>query len=260
MEPEQKKEVLEKAEVAKEAIMDMFTISREEMQQVASKRIAEISKEFTNGFSFLENYPQSVTFFGSTQFNEGNPYYKSARELSSRIVTELGYSVLSGGGPGIMEAANRGAFESGGTSLGLTIKLPNEQIVNKYITKEIESYYFFVRKVCLSFSAEAFIFYPGGFGTLDEFFELLTLVQTKKIEGIPLICVGSDYWNALDSFIKNELLSRGAIIPEDLNLYTIVDDHDAILEIIKKVPIRHGVPYNHPVEKAKEAEIVPANQ
>jgi hypothetical protein len=218
--------------------------SREEMQKEAKERVEEVSKEFREGFRFLEDYPKSVTFFGSNQFKEDNPFYQSARALSGRIVKELGYSVLSGGGPGIMEAANRGAKEAGGDSLGLTIKLPNEQVINEYITKRIDFYYFFVRKVCLSFSAEAFIFYPGGLGTLDEFFELATLVQTGKIEGVPLICVGNEYWTKLRQFMVSELLSRGTIETADTNMFTITDDLDLVLEIIKSTPVRIDLPFN----------------
>ena len=220
------------------------TLTREEMQEVARERVDEIAKEFTNGFKFLEDYPKSVTIFGSNQFNEDNPYYISARTLAGRIAKELGYSVASGGGPGIMEAANRGAYEAGGTSLGLTIKLPHEQIINKYISKEIDSYYFFVRKVILSFSSEAFIFFPGGFGTMDEFFEIMTLVQTKKIQGVPIICVGADYWRKLERFLTEELLSRGTVNAEDMTLFTITDDHDEILNIIRKVPVRTSLPFH----------------
>lgn len=218
------------------------------MHTLAKQRVSEISKEFTEGFEFLEDYPKSVTFFGANQFREDNPYYQSAENLASRVVKELGYSVFSGGGPGIMEAANRGAYEAGGDSLGLLIKLPDGQITNKYITKGFPSYYFFVRKVLLSFSAEAFIFFPGGFGTLDEFFEILTLIQTKKIADTPLICVGSEYWNKLREFMEKEQLSRGAIIPEDLKLFHILDDHDEIIEVIKKVPVRIGAPSNGVVQ------------
>ncbi len=214
------------------------------MHKVASQRVSEISREFTEGFEFLENYPKSVTFFGANQFKEDNPHYTSARKLASRVVKELGYSVLSGGGPGIMEAANRGAYEAGGDSLGLLIKLPDGQITNKYVTKEFSSYYFFVRKVCLSFSAEAFIFYPGGFGTLDEFFEILTLIQTKKITHVPLICVGSEYWNKLKEFMEKEMLNRDTIMPEELNLFHIIDNHDEIIEIIRKVRVHAGVPFS----------------
>ncbi|MDO8590298.1 MAG: TIGR00730 family Rossman fold protein [bacterium] len=231
-----------KESTGKAPVKNILTLSREEMHILARERVSEISKEFTEGFEFLEDYPKSVTFFGANQSQEDNPYYISARALASRVVKELGYSVLSGGGPGIMEAANRGAFEAGGNSLGLLIKLPEGQVINKYITKSFASYYFFVRKVCLSFSAEAFIFYPGGFGTLDEFFEILTLIQTRKIANVPLICVGSEFWSKLKDFMKKEQLGRKAIMPEDLNLFHIVDDHDKIIEIIKKVPVRIGVP------------------
>jgi len=226
----------------KESTKSVLILNREKMQELAQKRVTEISKEFTAGFKFLEDYPKSITFFGANQFREDNEYYKSARILASRLVKELGYSIISGGGPGIMEAANRGAFEAGGDSLGLLIKLPEEQVINKYITKSFSSYYFFVRKVCLSFSAEAFIFYPGGFGTLDEFFEILTLIQTKKVTGVPLICVGSEYWNQLKDFMEKEQLTRGAIGAEDLELFHIVDDHDEIIDIIKNVPVKIGVP------------------
>lgn len=226
----------------KESTKNILTLSREEMHAHAQKRISEISKEFTDGFRFLENYPKSVTFFGGNQLREDSPYYESARILASRLVKELGYSIISGGGPGIMEAANRGAFEAGGSSLGLLIKLPAGQVTNKYLTGEFSAYYFFIRKVCLSFSAEAFIFYPGGFGTLDEFFEILTLCQTKKVKGVPIICVGSDYWNKLKDFMKNELLSRHTINEDELDLFHIADDHDEILNIIKNVNIKIGVP------------------
>ena len=155
-----------------------------------------------------------------------------------------------------MEAANRGAYDAAGNSLGLIIKLPHEQKVNKYITKTLASYYFFVRKVLLSFSAEAFIFYPGGYGTLDEFFEILTLIQTKKIEGVPLICVGSEYWNELKEFIKKQMLARKAIEPTDIDLFKITDDHDEIIEIIRNVPVRIGLPFNG--DKATTTDLEPA--
>lgn len=219
-------------------------ITKEEMREAAKNRVEEISKEFRAGFSFLENYPKSVTFFGGNKFSQDNPYCIKAKSLSGRIVKELGYSVLTGGGPGIMEAANRGAYEAGGNSLGLTIQLPHEQITNKFLTKHINFYYFFVRKLCLTYSAEAFIFFPGGFGTLDEFSEILTLIQTKKITSGPIILVGSDYWKPLENFIKEQMLLRNTIDKEDLSLYTITDDENEIIEIIKKVPIKSGIPFD----------------
>ncbi len=220
-------------------------LSKEQMQVVASERIEEIAKEFKDGFELLGDYPRSVTFFGSAVFKDDNRYYQDAKSLAAKIVQDTGYSVLSGGGPGIMEAANKGAFEAGGVSLGLTIELPIGQVTNRYLTKEVDSYYFFVRKVCLSFSAEAFIFYPGGFGTLDEFFELVTLIQTKKIVGVPLICVGSDYWKSLEEFMQKTLISNGTISDNDLKLFHITDSHDEIIEIIKKTPVRNSLPFPH---------------
>ena len=232
-----------------EATGQVLSWARKQMHKLAQERISEISKEFKEGFEFLENYPKSVTFFGGNQVREDNPYYADARKLSSRLVKELGYTIVTGGGPGIMEAANRGAVEAGGNSIGLLIQLPDAQVINKYITSSFALYYFFVRKVCLSFSAEAFIFYPGGFGTLDEFFEILTLVQTRKIINTPIICVGSEYWNKLKVFIEEELTSRGAILPEEINLFHIADDHSEIVEIIKKVPVRVVVPLTAQFEK-----------
>jgi len=220
------------------------TLTKAEMHVAIRERVDEITKEFTDGFKFLEKYPYSVTFFGSSVITEDSPYYKSAEALARKIVTELNYSVLSGGGPGIMQAANKGAFEAGGSSLGLTIKIPDGQVTNKYVTDKIDLYYFFARKMCMSFSAEAFIFFPGGLGTLDEFFEMVTLIQTKKIVGVPLICVGSDYWLSLKKFMEETLLKRGTITPSDLNLFTITDDLDEIISIIRKNPEREIYPFS----------------
>lgn len=217
-------------------------ISRREMHETAVQRVSDISKEFAEGFEFLEDYPKSVTFFGSTKTGESDPDYQSARELSSRLVKELGYSVVSGGGPGIMEAADRGAYDAGGNSIGLLIRLPNGQPTNKYIKKSVSFYYFFARKVCLTFGAEVFIFYPGGYGTMDEFFEIVTLIQTEKIPKVPVICVGSSYWNKIKDMMRQEMLDKGMIEESDLELFTITDSHDEIIDIVKNTPVRNGVP------------------
>lgn len=219
-----------------------------EISEAAKKRVALIAKEFTNGFEFVKNYPRSVTFFGSARTKEGELYYEKARALAARIVRELRYSVLTGGGPGIMEAANRGAFEAGGNSLGLTINLPNEQETNRYLTDEENFHYFFSRKVCLSFSAEAYIFFPGGFGTLDEFLEILTLVQTQKIPKAPIILVGSEHWLPLQNFFKETILAEKKADAEDLLLYTMTDNEDEIIKIIKEAPIRMGLKYDEKLE------------
>lgn len=215
-----------------------------EISEAADKRLSLISKEFRNGFEFVKNYPRSVTFFGSARTKEGDLYYQKARSLASRIVTELHYSVMTGGGPGIMEAANRGAFEAGGNSLGLTIELPHEQHDNQYLTDKEDFHYFFSRKVCLAFSAEAYIYFPGGFGTLDEFTEILTLIQTSKIPKAPIIMVGSDFWTPLEEIFKKGLLENSMIEEKDLSLYTITDDEDLILKLIKEAPVRLGLRYS----------------
>lgn len=220
------------------------SVDRLETLNIANERISEITREFSEGFRFLADYPSSVTFFGSTESKEGDKHYEDARELAKRIVTELNYSIVSGGGPGIMEASDRGAYEAGGNSIGLLIELPEGQVVNKYITKSVSFHYFFARKVCLTFGAEVFIFYPGGFGTLDEFFELITLVQTKKLLNVPIICVGTEYWSKLKDFMQAEILKRGYIKDGDQDLFTITDSHDEILEVIKKTPILKDVPFN----------------
>ena len=223
--------------------LNIKPLTRHEMHHAAHERISLITKEFAKGFEFIEHYPQSVTFFGGTRFKEDNPYYMKARSISERIVKDLGYSIFTGGGPGIMEAGNRGAFEVGGNSLGLTIELPDEQVVNPYLTKNLGFYYFFSRKVCMTFSAEAFIFFPGGIGTLNEFFEILTLIQTHKIERIPMILVGSDFWNPIDQMMKKELLGRNTIDEEDTKLYTITDDENEIINIIREAPVRNGIKF-----------------
>ncbi len=244
------------SEEEKKAVMKTITLNKKEMQGAATERVMEIAKEFTEGFKLLADYPKTVTFFGSTQVKEGDPYYDQARSLSSRIVKELDYSVVSGGGPGIMEAADRGAFEAGGNSLGLLIKLPDAQPTNSYIKKSVSFYYFFARKVCLAFGAEVFIFFPGGFGTLDEFFEIITLIQTRKIAGAPLICFGSEYWNKVKDLMRTEMLSRKMITEEDLNLFTITDSEDEIIEMIRKVPITDNVPFTA-MKEGVEAGIIP---
>ena len=214
------------------------------------KRIALITKEFTDGFEFVRNYPRSVTFFGSARTKEGERYYEKAKGLAGEIVDKLHYSILTGGGPGIMEAANKGAFDAGGNSLGLTIELPREQMTNQYLTDSEDFHYFFSRKVCLSFSAEAYIFFPGGFGTMDEFLEILTLIQTNKIPEAPIILVGASFWNSLEKFFRDTLLQNKMIDEQNLSLYTITDDDEEILKIIKEAPIRLGLKYDENSEKA----------
>jgi len=212
-----------------------------EIEETLSDRIKTIEDEFRKGFDFVKKHSRTVTFFGSARTPESEGDYIQARSLANRISKELGYAVVTGGSVGIMEAANRGAHEVGGDSIGLNITLPHEQNTNPYLTESMEFEYFFSRKVCLSFSAEAYIYFPGGFGTMDELFEILTLIQTKKIEPRPLILVGSYFWNNFDKYIKDNLLDNEKISEEDINLYTITDNEDEIIDIIKNAPIRSGV-------------------
>lgn len=206
-------------------------------------RLNKINEEFKRGLAFIKQYPRSVTFHGSARFDDSHELYKKAQRLAFRISKELGYAVVTGGGPGIMEAANRGATEAGGTSLGLNIELPTEQRINPYVRDSVEFYYFFSRKVALSFSANAYINFPGGFGTIDEFSEILELVQTKKIPPVPIILVDSAFWRPLDMYYKNTLFHDYKTINlEDTELYKITDDEDEILEIVKNAPEKKLAP------------------
>jgi uncharacterized protein (TIGR00730 family) len=216
-------------------------ITVKDIDEALNGRVEKIENEFREGFGFIKKHPRSVTFFGSARTNENESDYIQARSLAKRISEELGYSIVTGGGPGIMEAANRGSHEANGESVGFTIQLPMEQVTNPYLTDHMNFHYFFSRKVCLSFSAEAYIYFPGGFGTFDELFEILTLVQTNKIEKVPIILVGKSFWKDFDKFIKKKLVKRAKISPEDVDLYTITDSEDEILEIIRNAPIREGV-------------------
>ena len=214
-------------------------VSFKEMEKRAHRRITEVNKELKKTFNFLKFYPKSVTVFGSARTPEDHPDYIRARHLTQRIARELKYTVITGGSGGIMEAANRGAFEAKGKSVGMNVVLPNEQKNNSYLTAHMKFYYFFIRKVALSFSAEAYIYFPGGFGTMDEFFEIVTLIQTKKIPKVPVICVGRKYWEGLDAFIKKAMLEDNKLIdPADTNVYKIVDSDDEIIDIIKRAPLR----------------------
>lgn len=202
-------------------------------------RICRINEELEQGMTSMEAYTHSVTFYGSARFREGHPYYEKARNLAYRLAKELDVTVTTGGGLGIMEAGNRGAFEAGGKSLGLSIELPNEQTTNKYLTDQVPFYFFFARKVTLSFSATTFIFFPGGYGTLDEFFEAITLVQTKKIDQVPIVLFGSDFWKPLETFIHKVLLEQFATIsPTDPDLFVITDDPDVVIATVKNAKPR----------------------
>lgn len=207
----------------------------DELQQETTERLSHIEADFANGFEAINKHTDTVTVFGSARLREEHPYYQKAMEVS-KMLAEEGYTVITGGGGGVMEAGNRGAYDAGGQSIGFNIQLPQEQSLNPYTTDSQTFRYFFSRKVMLAFAAEAYIFFPGGFGTLDEFFEILTLAQTKKIPPAPIILVGDDFWGGLDDFIKKELLEGfHTISPGDEKIYTITED----LQVIKQLLDEH---------------------
>ncbi|HRH26351.1 MAG TPA: TIGR00730 family Rossman fold protein [Candidatus Paceibacterota bacterium] len=215
-------------------------VTLHQVEEEIRERIHAVNDEMIAGFNLIKRQPKSVSIFGSSRFPETNKYYKDARELSG-MLAKKGFSVVTGGGPGIMEAANRGASEHHGHSIGLNIKLPYEQHVNPYINHGMQFNYFFIRKVMLTFSAEAYIFFPGGFGTMDEFFEIATLVQTRKIEKVPMVLYGTDFWNPLIDFMKRNMFPLDTIDPDDLNLFMVTDSLEDIAALVEHVPVRNGV-------------------
>ena len=199
--------------------------------------------EFLRGFRGLHFIGPCIAVFGSARFKEGHRYYEAARQVSARLSQELGLTIMTGGGPGVMEAANRGAREVGGRSVGCNIVLPHEQSANPYLDKFVNIRYFFVRKVLLVKYSYAFVILPGGFGTMDEFFETLTLVQTGKISNFPIVVMGMDYYRPLQEYIKF-MAEEGTISPEDLDLLLFTDDPE---EAVKH--IRHYIAANYKVVK-----------
>jgi len=194
----------------------------------------KVISEFVDSFEIMNKVQPSVSIFGSARTKPDHKYYKLTVEVAKRL-TEEGYGVITGGGPGIMEAGNKGAFENDGVSIGLNIDLPFEQNHNPYINNELnlDFRYFFVRKVIFVKYAQAFVAMPGGFGTLDELFEVLTLIQTKKITEVPVVLVGKDFWSGLLDWVKNTMLDKfGNISPKDLDLIPLTDDPDEVIKII----------------------------
>jgi uncharacterized protein (TIGR00730 family) len=204
-------------------------------------RIFRIMAEFVDSFQALAQVGPAVTIFGSARTQPDDPYYQAATELAKGLAREK-LAVITGGGPGIMEAANRGAAKVNGKSIGLNIELPNEQKGNRFANIPIHFHYFFSRKVCFVKYSLGFIFMPGGFGTLDEFFEVLTLVQTQRIPRFPLILFGSDYWKGLVHWMKATLDRRKLISPGDLDLFTITDSPQEAINLILDYERRVGPP------------------
>jgi uncharacterized protein (TIGR00730 family) len=206
-----------------------------EIKVADSWQIFKIMAEFVDGFEKLAKIGPCVTIFGSARTTNDNKYYKKAENIA-RLLTERGYGVITGGGPGIMEAANKGANEAGGKSVGLNIELPFEQYHNQYIDhdKLLAFDYFFVRKVMFMKYSQGFIVLPGGFGTMDELFEAITLIQTGKIARFPIVLVGTEYWGGLFDWVKTHMIDAKNIFPEDLNLFRLVDTAEEATEHIFK--------------------------
>jgi uncharacterized protein (TIGR00730 family) len=196
-------------------------------------RVLRIQAEFVEGFGLLADLPHAVSIFGSARTKPDSEEYVFAERIGAALA-RAGYTVITGGGPGIMEAANRGAGSVGGVSVGLGIELPFEQSLNDYVDIGIEFRYFFVRKTMFVKYSQAFVVLPGGFGTLDELFEAITLVQTGKITRFPIVLVGSDFWGGLLDWVKNQMLPAGKVSQEDLELVHVTDDPDEVVDIVSR--------------------------
>lgn len=201
---------------------------------IVSWRIFRVMSELVDGYEFLAGLSREITIFGSARTAPDSYYYLEAEKLGKMLAHE-NFTVITGGGPGVMEAANKGAYEANGQSLGLNIELPHEQRVNPYVKKGLGFHFFFTRKVMLTSPSQAFVVFPGGFGTMDEFFEVITLMQTGKMPVVPIVLFGKEFWSALDHFIQQEILEHHhAIEKKDLELYHIVDTAEEAMQIIRK--------------------------
>jgi uncharacterized protein (TIGR00730 family) len=196
-------------------------------------RIFRIMAEFVDGFEELKDIGPAVTVFGSSRIKPGHPYYKAA-EKTAALLAQAGYAIITGGGPSIMEASNKGAAAAGGKSIGLNIDLPFEQKPNPYINHLISFHYFFCRKVCFVKYAKAFVIFPGGYGTLDELSESITLIQTRRMDKFPVVLFGSQYWKGLLEWLKGTILEEGCIEPNDLDIIQLADKPEDVVRIIKK--------------------------
>jgi uncharacterized protein (TIGR00730 family) len=198
-----------------------------------SWRMFRIMAEFVDAFETMSNIHNAVSIFGSARVKPEDEYYQKAEKLA-RLLAQNGFNVITGGGPGIMEAANKGACEGGGKSVGMNIRLPFEQKPNPYANVHLDYKYFFIRKVMFVKYAIAYVILPGGYGTIDELFEALTLIQTKRIKSFPVILMGSEYWRGLLDWLKKTMQQEDKILPADLDLIQVIDDPEEAVKLIKK--------------------------
>ena len=204
----------------------------------SSRRLIKIMNEFVNGYKFIRHYKKAVSIFGSARSSLDKGVYKDAHKLGYELA-KAGFAVITGGGPGIMQAANEGALKFGGESVGLNIQLPNEQRINPYVNESTSFHYFFTRKVMLASVSQVYVFFPGGFGTMDELFEMLTLIQTKKVAPIKVILVNNKFWSPMMSWLEKTIYGHNkAISKSDLNLFHIVKDADEAMVLIQKM-VKH---------------------
>jgi len=220
------------------------TPSVDEFLHTDTWRVFRIMGEFVQGFEDLAHIQNGVSVFGSARTSPDHPEYKAAVETGA-LLARAGFAVITGGGPGIMEAANRGAFEAGGASVGCNIELPHEQSSNPYLTMSLKFKYFFVRKTMFVKYSNAFIIFPGGFGTLDELFEALTLIQTHKIHNFPVVLYGSGYWQGMLDWLRGPMLSEGKIVEDDFRRLHVTDSPEEIVQIVKTYDPSHKEPATH---------------
>ena len=238
---------MNKDNLHEQSLDEITNICMSEHSDVTNSRMCIIDAEFRRGFKLMEKHPRSVSIFGSARLAPETEIAQKVEALAQKIAN-MDYAVVTGGGFGIMGAANKGASQAEkGVSIGINIELPFEQKLNEFVDESLDFHHFYSRKVTLAYSAEAYIYCPGGFGTMDEFFEILTLKQTNKIPDVPIILYGKYFWEPLEQYFKDTFLKTGeeTISPEDLNLYVITDSDEEVLEIIRNAEVRTDIDNRH---------------
>ncbi len=226
------------------------SIANEKLNTEDVERSLRYAKDLEQGLAKVRTFAQGVSIFGSARLPENSKWCKMAEKLGF-MLAQNGHAVISGGGPSIMQAANKGAYEAGGRSIGLNIELPHEQHINPYVTDSIEFHYFFARKVMLTIASKVYVFFPGGFGTLDEFSEILILMQEGKMPKMPMFLIGKSYWKPLDRFFETKMQKAGTINAKDRKIYKITDDITEVVKAANKIghPSIYENLYDNPVNK-----------